>query len=130
MREHNQLKYEFKQYWKSEGYDAILSPAYAFPALNIGIADVGAKFGYFTVIFNSLDFPGVSIPVGVVDDTSIKPIYNDRHFRKIEESLKDSKGLPISVQISAMPFEEEVCLRLMKEISEIYNFHSKFSPKI
>jgi len=116
--------------WKNEGFDAVLSPGIAIPAVKLDKADAAPKVSHFTVVFNSLEMPGVSIPIGLVENTTIKPIYNDKTFNIIKDSVEGSKGLPVSVQVSAMTNNDEICLRLMKEIDEIYKFSSKHSPKL
>jgi len=30
--------------------------------------------------------------------------------------MKDSVGLPVGVQVVTMPFEDEICLKVMKDI--------------
>lgn len=44
--------------------------------------------------------------------------------------LKGTIGLPVNVQIVSYPFQEEMCLRIMKEVDEVMQFRSKYNYPI
>ena len=37
--------------------------------------------------------------------------------------MKDSEGLPVGVQIAALPWQDEKCLAAMKELESVVDFH-------
>jgi Asp-tRNA(Asn)/Glu-tRNA(Gln) amidotransferase A subunit family amidase len=39
--------------------------------------------------------------------------------------MKGSEGLPVAVQVVALPFQEEMCLRVMKEIDLETTFYAE-----
>ncbi len=125
-----ELKEEFKKYWKKEEFDALLLPTTAFPALNIGASKYYSAFGHYSFFFNNLDMPAATIPVGLATTNTMAPVYYDRHYKGVIKSVEDSIGMPTSVQIVTMTFNDELCLRLMKEIDRIYQFDKNHADKV
>ena len=48
-------------------------------------------------------------------------------LKQIRDAARNSKGLPLAVQVAALPFEEEKCLAVMREIERLWQ-HKK-TPK-
>ena len=77
-------------------------------------------------MWNILDWP-----CGVVPITAVHPdedgVYegtqaNDSMDKAALEETCGSKGIPVGVQISSLPYNDEVVLRVMKEIETQTNF--------
>ncbi len=74
-----------------------------------------------------VDFPAGVIPVSrlnATDQANINawtPIdYYDQLIAKAFNSDRSNIGLPIAVQCVALPNKDEMCLRLMREIEQIF----------
>ena len=66
------------------------------------------------------------MPVGLLPITTVKKeeeVYHSKHNDLITsaaiDSLKDTKGLPVGVQIAALPLKDEECLAAMSEIERV-----------
>jgi fatty acid amide hydrolase len=121
VRRMEQLKDEIVKTYIINKYDAIISPVSPFPVLKHNdSSDLILSIDY-PIIFSYLDFPSGVIPIR----KSKKPIkkyedlYNDIITKKIRENLEDSDGLPIGIQVSTLPNQDEVCLGIMKTIDSI-----------
>uniref|UniRef100_A0A0K0D2J3 Amidase domain-containing protein n=1 Tax=Angiostrongylus cantonensis TaxID=6313 RepID=A0A0K0D2J3_ANGCA len=87
----------------------------------------------YTALFNLLDFPAGVVPVGKVAAKDDKDLVNESTYpvvncsghnvvlRIIRDSSINSVGLPLSVQIVTLPFEEEKCLRIMREVEGVWS---------
>eukprot|EP00058_Branchiostoma_floridae_P015839 XP_002601327.1 hypothetical protein BRAFLDRAFT_82774 [Branchiostoma floridae] len=77
---------------------------------------------YYTNIFNLLNFPAGVVPVTKVteeDDRLLDDIIGsekDPFDRNVLKVAKGAVGMPVAVQCVALPWQEEACLRLMKEV--------------
>ncbi|KAK6178966.1 hypothetical protein SNE40_011433 [Patella caerulea] len=116
-------KSKFIQHWRDMNLDAVISPGLACPALpSFKSIRVSTVLSY-TALWNLLNFPAGSVPVSKVTENDQKQL-NDtevypakKYFeRKLKEFCQDGVGLPVNVQCIALPYQEEVVLRLMKEI--------------
>ncbi|XP_063795602.1 vitamin D3 hydroxylase-associated protein-like isoform X2 [Pseudophryne corroboree] len=110
--------------WKKLGLDALLCPMLS-PAFNIGHpGKLFAGFG-FTMLYNMLNFPAGSLPVTTVtpeDEEELKHYkgyYNDLWDKEFIKGMEGGVGLPVSVQCVALQWQEEQCLRLMKEVETV-----------
>ena len=78
-------------------------------------------------LFNLVDFPAGCVPVGQVtsDDDHNLDSYPDANsfenpvYKLLRKAGAQSEGLPIGVQVAALPFREEICLRAMLEIETL-----------
>ncbi|XP_030350495.1 vitamin D3 hydroxylase-associated protein-like isoform X2 [Strigops habroptila] len=100
---------EFIAKWRKLRLDVILCPALG-PAFNHGYA--GKLF----------DFPAGVVPVSTVtraDEEELKHYrghYGDPWDKRLKEAVEGAVGLPVAVQCVALPWQEELCLRFMKEV--------------
>ena len=105
--------------WKEENLDVLITPGGALPALPLGaFRDLFPSFVY-TTHFNLLNYPTGTVPVTQVrKDESNK--YESSHGDMLDhfalKAMKDSAGMPIGVQITALPFQDEIALHAMQEI--------------
>ena len=95
------------------------------PAIKHGESEIMFLSHCYTFYFNLFD-----IPVGVIPITLVKEdeqfyedeINNDIYAKKTNENMKNSKGLPIGVQVCSSRFKEEICLNVMKQIESKKGF--------
>lgn len=112
-----------QQFWDSlEGYDAIVLPPYAFPALRHGTALhllLGASHCFLA---NLLDAPAGVVPWGVVTDDDEQSERATRRSswaipqRFAKQNAIGSSGLPLAVQVVSRPNREEIVLAVMNAL--------------
>jgi len=74
-----------------------------------------------------LNFPTGCVPVTQVREE--EQVYvggegkGDLYHKSMVECMEGSKGLPVGVQITTLPYKDEKCLYIMKEIESVINFH-------
>eukprot|EP00939_MAST-03C_sp_MAST-3C-sp1_P002666 g2666.t1 len=106
--------------WKRLRLDAVIVPGGALPALPHGaFRDLPLSFAY-TVLFNLLNFPAGSVPVTRVRDSESDQYpsskYDDSFDTAARVAMKGSGGMPVGVQVVALPFQDEIVLRVMRDI--------------
>jgi fatty acid amide hydrolase len=111
---------EFLAALDAERFDAILCPTCAVPALRHQVSLFINEAVSYTAVYNLLGMPAGVVAAGRVrpDEESDRfPGVNlvERACRKVEEN---SAGLPISVQVVARPWREDVALRIMAALEE------------
>ena len=117
---------------QASGVDAILYPAVPLPALPHAISgDITAAFSY-TFLANMLLWPAGVVPVTLVRENeqhySMDNLpMNQRDFmaKLAMKSMANSAGLPMSVSIMAPAFQDETCLRVMKEVERVVAFSAE-----
>ncbi|KAG8436964.1 hypothetical protein GDO86_007881 [Hymenochirus boettgeri] len=115
---------EYIREWKKLNLDALLCPMLG-PAFNIGCPGKLFAGFCFTMLFNILNFPAGVLPVttGTAEDEEelkhYKGYYNDLWDKEIIKGMEEGVGLPLAVQCVALPWQEEQCLRLMKEVEKV-----------
>lgn len=68
-----------------------------------------------------MDVPTGAIPITKVKETDGEVYtdkWNDSYTKECQRVLKGSVGLPVGVQVTGLPYQEEVVLRVMKELEE------------
>ncbi|XP_078527801.1 vitamin D3 hydroxylase-associated protein-like [Lissotriton helveticus] len=110
--------------WKRQNLDVLLGPMLG-PAFNIGFPGKLLAAACITAQYNILNFPAGVVPVGTVtqDDErrlkDYKEYNNDKFDRLMKKAVEGGVGLPLSVQCVALPWQEELCLRFMKEVETL-----------
>ncbi|KAK6016768.1 Amidase [Ostertagia ostertagi] len=140
-------KDQFIDYWKSLGIDALICPtfpgrlplaflpsAYLFNCL-FQVPAVPHRFpsrlsaaATYTGLYNLLDFPAGAVPAGKVTSEDDQDLLDESKFpvgynvalRYVREASMNSVGLPLSVQVVTLPYEEEKCLRVMGEVERVW----------
>ena len=75
----------------------------------------------YSIIQSCLNLCAGVVPIKLSESSE----YISKHNDSISKALKSNcikTGLPIGFQICTLPYKEEKCLRLMKEIDDLYNF--------
>ncbi|XP_034979955.2 vitamin D3 hydroxylase-associated protein [Zootoca vivipara] len=115
---------EFLAEWRKLKLDVILCPALG-PAFNEGYPGKLFAATSYTNLYNLLNFPAGVVPVTTVshaDEEELKHYrghYGDPWDKRMKEAVSDAVGLPVAVQCVAVPWQEELCLRFMKEVETL-----------
>ncbi len=104
--------------WKRQGLDALICPPHVVPALG------HRQSGDFTLSLAAmfrwtlLNFPAGVVPVtrALASETDGYTGGNDRIAKKVRTILSGSAGLPIGVQVVALPYQEETLLSVMAAV--------------
>lgn len=118
---------------KEAGVDALLYPGFPIPATPHGISgDLTAAVSYM-FLPNLLLWPSGTVPI-----TTVR--HDEQHYRleDLPENqrdksarlthdlvMKNSAGMPLSVSVMTPAFQDEKCLRVMKEIERLVPFKEK-----
>ncbi|XP_077995975.1 vitamin D3 hydroxylase-associated protein-like isoform X1 [Glandiceps talaboti] len=116
---------KFVKAWEDAKLDGLVCPAFGITAPS---NDFAAKLMFLagtTGLFNLLDFPAGIVKVTNVNEEDEENLEHnfrvkDGYDQMAKEACKDSVGLPVGVQCVALPWREELCLRLMKEIETAF----------
>ncbi|XP_033761931.1 fatty-acid amide hydrolase 1-like [Pecten maximus] len=116
------FKKMMRKRWRANKLDVLLCPGFAYPAVHSGnVFNVLGGVSY-TIIYNVLDYPAGSIPVTKVtaeDEAKMADYPNKTAYEKaIRKDNVGSKGLPVNVQCAGLPYQEELVLRVMKELEQ------------
>ncbi|XP_030906654.2 fatty-acid amide hydrolase 1 isoform X1 [Melopsittacus undulatus] len=115
---------QFTAQWKKLNLDVMLCPMLG-PALGIGYPPKLSVAVSYTMLYNALDFPAGVVPVTMVTDEDEEELkdyqgyFRDWWDRTMAKAFRGSVGLPVSVQCVALPWQEELCLRFMKEVETL-----------
>ncbi|XP_044532959.1 vitamin D3 hydroxylase-associated protein-like [Gracilinanus agilis] len=115
---------EFISNWTAMKLDVLLYPCLC-PALDIGSTSKAGECISYMNLFNLLNFPAGVVPVGTVtaqdeeELASYRGYYEDNADKNFKKAIAGSVGLPIAVQCVALPWQEELCLRFMKEVEMV-----------
>ncbi|KHJ76819.1 hypothetical protein OESDEN_23561 [Oesophagostomum dentatum] len=92
----------------------------------------------YTALYNLLDFPAGVVPAGNVSAQDDEDLLNDSKFpigynpvlKTIREAAANSEGMPLSVQVVTLPYEEETCLRIMREVEKVWKEDYRKSEQV
>uniref|UniRef100_A0A669E2N7 Fatty-acid amide hydrolase 1 n=1 Tax=Oreochromis niloticus TaxID=8128 RepID=A0A669E2N7_ORENI len=111
-------------HWRSCNIDVLLSPMIG-PASRLLHADKLATAVSCTMLYNLLKFPAGVVTVSTVtaeDEEELKHYkgcYQDSLDKFLKEAVSGGEGLPVAVQCVALPWQDELCLRFMKEVEQL-----------
>lgn len=100
----------------------LLTPAYPCPAfLHTKLKDMGAFFSAFTFMCNIANLPAGVVPITIIqaNETLYKPAKEEPNcmvLKAFAENMKGSEGMPMGVQVVGLPWRDEECLAIMREI--------------
>ncbi|KAM9357667.1 fatty-acid amide hydrolase 1 [Symphorus nematophorus] len=116
--------------WKRCNIDVLLCPAFG-PAFNHLYCGKLATILPYTMLYNVLNFPAGVVPVSTVtaedeeDLKHFKGIYQDHWDKIFKQAVSGGEGLPVAVQCVALPWQDELCLRFMKEVEQLVKQNRK-----
>lgn len=110
-------KQAFTRAWQAAGLDALVGPAMAVPAPLAG--EVDFVVASYTLLFNFLGYPAGVVPETLVRENEC--IYDKPEAAQTPEQrawfarqLSGAAGMPVGVQVAALPFKDETVLRVMQ----------------
>ncbi|XP_065265629.1 vitamin D3 hydroxylase-associated protein-like [Emys orbicularis] len=115
---------EFIAAWRKLKLDVVLCPVLG-PAFTVGYPGKLFAAVSSTMLYNVLNFPAGVVPVTTVteaDEEDLKHYtghYGDPWDRRLSQAVEGAVGLPVAVQCVALPWQEELCLRFMKEVETL-----------
>ena len=124
------LKKEFLKFWEDNKLDALLTPGTANPAFKHTYSGKLSLALSYTFIFNVLNLPTGCVPITLVqkgEDVYPESQYKDKDsfYHWEVKNMKDSVGLPVGVQITTLPYEDEKCVNIMRQLEEEIQFNKK-----
>ncbi|XP_049479452.1 fatty-acid amide hydrolase 1-like [Panthera uncia] len=126
---YTEYQQKFIAKWRSLDLDVLLMPAMD-PAFHICYSEIGTDIASYTGLYNVLNFPAGVVPVTTVTPQDEEELafytgyYGDSTDKNFQRAVQGSVGLPVAVQCIALPWEEELCLRFMKEVETLAKNHS------
>jgi fatty acid amide hydrolase len=106
-------------HWQNNRLDAVICPGFSTPALPHNKMTLIHMVNY-TALYNIIDFTAGSMPVTRVtaeDDEKLGDYPSRDVAHKLVKNLSaNAESLPVNVQCVTLPWQEELCLRVMKEI--------------
>jgi fatty acid amide hydrolase len=120
----------FTAAWQSEGFDAVICPGMGVPALRHGESKDLTPSCSYTLLWNVLHYPVGSVPVGLVDKSETgyeeaPGTAKDLFTSKTAASVAGSEGLPVGVQVAALPWRDEIVLRVMRDLERRIRFDER-----
>ncbi|XP_006899039.1 PREDICTED: fatty-acid amide hydrolase 1-like [Elephantulus edwardii] len=118
--------------WRALDLDVLLTPMLS-PALDLNTPGRATGAVSYTLLYNCLDFPAGVLPVTSVtteDEAQMehyKGYFGDIWDWILRKGMKKSVGLPVAVQCVALPWQEELCLRFMREVERLMTREKKLS---
>lgn len=118
-----QYRAEFLSAWQASKLDVVICPTFPFPACPTGAVKHLAGGATYTTLYNVVNYPAGVVPVTkvtAVDETKMKDYPTKRAYEKFIKKYfsAGTGGLPVTVQCVGLPFQEEMVLRLMKELED------------
>ncbi|XP_037530668.1 fatty-acid amide hydrolase 1 [Nematolebias whitei] len=116
--------------WRESNMDVLLCPVIG-PAFNFSYCSRISTVLSYTMLYNLLNFPCGVVPVSTVtadDEEELKHyrgIYQDTSDKFFKQAVTGAEGLPVAVQCVALPWQDEMCLRFMKEVEELVKQNRK-----
>lgn len=110
--------------WRRCEMDVLLCPMLG-PAYNLLYCGKLTSALSSTILFNMLNFPAGVVPVSTVtaeDEQELKCYkgnFGDLWDKLFKKAVTGAEGLPVAVQCVALPWQDELCLRLMKEVEKL-----------
>uniref|UniRef100_A0A3Q3VIG4 Fatty-acid amide hydrolase 1 n=1 Tax=Mola mola TaxID=94237 RepID=A0A3Q3VIG4_MOLML len=110
--------------WRRCDIDVLLCPIFG-PAYNFLYCGKVSTVISLTTLYNILNFPAGVVPVSTVtaeDEQELKHytgLYQDNFDKLFKEAVAGGEGLPVAVQCVALPWQDELCLRFMREVEKL-----------
>ncbi|NXE64762.1 FAAH1 hydrolase, partial [Calcarius ornatus] len=115
---------QFISQWQELQLDVVLCPVLG-PAFTTGYPRKLLGAISSTMLYNVLNFPAGVVPVSTVTEADeeelklYKGCCDDPWDRTLKQAVSGAVGMPVAVQCVALPWQEELCLRFMKEVETL-----------
>ncbi|KAK3775421.1 hypothetical protein RRG08_014764, partial [Elysia crispata] len=121
--EMEEYRRRFLSQWKSKSIDAVICPVLPYTAFPKGEESSCMAGITYTSIYNIVGLPTGVVPAGKVEKMDLDKLHKEYPNRNQAEKYMhkvcdNSEGLPVGVQCVALPFQEELALRIMRELEE------------
>lgn len=119
----------FRSTWKKSELDLLLCPVFPTPALkrDATMISIMTCAVTYTSMYNLLDYPAASVPITKENEEDQRQLQDfaatDYLHQQCKESTQGAQGLPLSVQLVALPYCEELLCRAMLDLSRAVNFN-------
>ncbi|XP_042213324.1 fatty acid amide hydrolase 1-like [Homarus americanus] len=113
---------EFVDAWTSCHLDVLLCPAFPMPAPPPSYPTKTMAALLTTCLYNLCNFPAGVVPVTHETEEDQEKLEDypttDLMFQLVKEATRDATGLPIGVQVVALPWQEELLCRAMRDLQD------------
>jgi Asp-tRNA(Asn)/Glu-tRNA(Gln) amidotransferase A subunit family amidase len=118
VEERNIYQREFLDALDSRGFDAVICPPHALPALTHGSSYYLGPAASYSMVYNLQGLPSGVVAVSRVEasEESDRPASRDVVEKTAREVENDSAGLPLGVQVAARYWREDIVLAVMASI--------------
>jgi len=131
VADRNEWRRELLVRWQAAGLDAVLCPGLALPAFPHGTSNRLNQGCSYTFVWNSFGFPAGALPAATVRPAE-EPYgpcpFGDALAKDAALACEGSAGLPVGIQVVALPFHDELCLRAMREAEAALAFPGPMPP--
>ncbi|CAL8109904.1 unnamed protein product [Orchesella dallaii] len=120
--ERGKLLQQMATEWEKHNLDLLLCPTFPFAAVPLKDAGYLKPAIVHTLMWNMFDWPAGVVRFGTESGKKLQD-YNtegDLFLKWAHQAAQQSVGMPISVQLVGLPFQEETVLRGMMELQDIY----------
>uniref|UniRef100_A0A672PEF2 Fatty-acid amide hydrolase 1 n=1 Tax=Sinocyclocheilus grahami TaxID=75366 RepID=A0A672PEF2_SINGR len=110
--------------WRRLNVDVLLCPMLG-PAFNFRYCGSLNSALSYTTLYNLLNFPAGAVTVSTVteeDEAQLrhyKGVHGDVWDKLFVKAVKGGVGLPVAVQCVSLPWQDEMCLRFMREVEQL-----------
>uniref|UniRef100_A0A8C2CW55 Fatty-acid amide hydrolase 1 n=1 Tax=Cyprinus carpio TaxID=7962 RepID=A0A8C2CW55_CYPCA len=110
--------------WRRLNVDVLLCPMLG-PAYNFTYCGRLNSALSYTSLYNLLNFPAGVVPVSAVteeDEAQLSQytgVHGDMWDKLFVKAVKGGVGLPVTVQCVSLPWQDEMCLRFMREVEQL-----------
>ncbi|KAM6962519.1 fatty-acid amide hydrolase 1 [Aplochiton taeniatus] len=110
--------------WRRCEMDVLLCPVLG-PAFNFLYCGQLTCAASYTALYNLLNFPAGAVTVSTVTAEDEEALKRYTGFSKdpwdmlFKRAVTESEGLPVGVQCVALPWQDELCLRFMREVEQL-----------
>uniref|UniRef100_F7CQK7 Fatty-acid amide hydrolase 1 n=1 Tax=Xenopus tropicalis TaxID=8364 RepID=F7CQK7_XENTR len=115
---------EFIAEWRKLNLDVVLAPMLG-PAFNPGYPHSGVLQQYLLYTFLFFLAAASYTQTDEEELKNYKGHFNDQLDKLFVKAVEGGLGLPLSVQCAALPYQDELCLRLMKEVETLHQNKKK-----
>lgn len=123
----HEMKDQWISFWREQKLDFLIFPGFATEGTSHGSSKDGSYLATYTYVFNILRMASCSLPITVTrgDELHYESQWDDPVTELIRNNLKDAEGMPVSIQVVGLPFQEEQVLGLSKRIERHFRFGEK-----
>lgn len=125
VEEVQDFRQRFLDAWLDMAIDAVICPVFPSPAPTREVAKMITPAGTYCWLYNAVNYPAGVVPVTKVTKEDLDKTFDTTQFqpRNIYEKLllkssRGSEGHSVGVQCVALPYKEELCMRVMRDLSQ------------